>query len=92
MKRTYRAGRSSGKSTGLKQRRRRLDARLERAAARQSLEEVIDLGPVQLPLGPEALQAMLSEELHSFAESGVDGDEISWQGSTGLLAEPEGFV
>jgi hypothetical protein len=31
------------------------------------LEEVIDLGPVQLPLGPEALQAMLSAELHSFA-------------------------
>jgi len=28
---------------------------------------VIDLGPVQLPLGPEALQAMLTDELHSFA-------------------------
>jgi transposase-like protein len=31
------------------------------------LKEVIDVGPVQLPLGPEALQAMLSEEIHSFA-------------------------
>jgi transposase-like protein len=31
------------------------------------LEELIDLGPVQLPLGPEALQAMLTDELHSFA-------------------------
>lgn len=67
MKRTYRAGRSSGKSAGLKERRRRLNRRRERAAARQSLEEVVDLGPVQLPLGPEALQAMLSQELHSFA-------------------------
>ena len=67
MKRTYRVGQSSGKSSSLKQRRRRMDERRERAAARQSLEEVIDLGPVQLPLGPEALQAMLSEELHSFA-------------------------
>lgn len=67
MKRTYRAGASSGKSAGLKRRRRRLDMRRERAAVRQPLEEVIGLGPVQLPLGPEALQAMLSNELHSFA-------------------------
>lgn len=67
MKRTYRTGWSSGKSAGLKHRRRRLDERREQATNRQSLEEAIDLGPVQLPLGPEALQAMLSEELHSFA-------------------------
>jgi transposase-like protein len=67
MKRTYRVGQSSGKSSSLQQRRRHWDERRERAAARHSLEEVIDLGPVQLPLGPEALQAMLSEELHSFA-------------------------
>lgn len=67
MKRTYRAGLSSGKSAGLKRRRSRLDLRRERATAKQSLEEVIELGPVQLPLGPEALQAMLTDELHSFA-------------------------
>lgn len=67
MKRTYRAGASSGKSAGLKRRRRRLDMRRERAAVKQSVEEVVGLGPVQLPLGPEALQAMLSDELHSFA-------------------------
>jgi putative transposase len=67
MKRTYRAGASSGKSAGLKRRRRRLDMRRERAAVKQSVEEVVGLGPVQLPLGPEALPAMLSDELHSFA-------------------------
>ena len=66
MKRTYRAAQLSGKSADRKQHRRRLDERRQRAAG-QSLEEVIDLGPVQLPLGPEALQALLSEELHSFA-------------------------
>ena len=60
MKRTYRAAQLSGKSADRKQHRRQ-------RAAGQSLEEVIDLGPVQLPLGPEALQALLSEELHSFA-------------------------
>ncbi|MGB2890806.1 MAG: IS256 family transposase [Candidatus Acidiferrales bacterium] len=67
MKRTYRAGGSCGKSSGLQQQRGRLDERRERAAAKRPLEEVIDLGPVQLPLGPEALQAVLSEEIHSFA-------------------------
>jgi putative transposase len=67
MQRTYRAGLASGKSAGLKRRRQHLDERRLRAAAKQSLEEVIDVGPVQLPLGPEALQAMLSDELHSFA-------------------------
>jgi putative transposase len=67
MKRTYRADRLSGKSASFRQRRRRLKERRARAAAKQSLEEMIDLGPVQLPLGPEALQAMLSDELHSFA-------------------------
>jgi hypothetical protein len=67
MKRTYRAGLASGKSRELKRHRTGLDQRRERAAAKLSLEEMIDLGPVQLPLGPEALQAMLSDELHSFA-------------------------
>lgn len=67
MRRTYRADARFGKSSELKRRRRRLDERRERAATRPSLEEVIALGPVQLPLGPEALQAMLSDELHSFA-------------------------
>lgn len=67
MKRTYRAGRLSDKSARFRQRRRCLNERRERAGARQSLEEMIDLGPVQLPLGPEALQAMLTDELHSFA-------------------------
>lgn len=66
MKRTYRAGRSSGKSAGLDRRRRRLDERRERAAA-QPWEEVIELGGVQLPLGPEALRAMLEGDLHRFA-------------------------
>jgi putative transposase len=67
MKRTYRAGRSSGKSAGFARGRHRLDERRKRAATKRSLEEVIDVGPVQLPLGQEALQAMLSDELHSFA-------------------------
>lgn len=67
MQRTYRAGESSGKSAALKRRRSRLDKRRKRAAGKPSLEEVIDVGPVQLPLGPEALQAMLTDELHSFA-------------------------
>lgn len=67
MKRTYRADRSSGKSARFGRGRRRLDEHRERAAARQSLEEIIQVGPVQLPLGPEALQAMLTGELHSFA-------------------------
>jgi putative transposase len=67
MKRTYRAGGLSGKSASFGRRRRRLDERREQAAARPSLEEMIDLGPVQLPLGPEALEAMLTDELHSFA-------------------------
>ena len=67
MRRTYRAGQSSGKSAGLQRRLQRLNERQQRAAAKQSLEEVIDLGPVQLPLGPEALQAILTGELHSFA-------------------------
>ena len=66
MKRTYRAGRSSGKSAGLDRRRRRLDERRERAAA-PPWEEVIELGGVQLPLGPEALRAMLEGDLHRFA-------------------------
>ena len=67
MQRTYRAGQSSGKSSELKRRRRRLDERRERAAAQQSWEDVIDLGPLQLPLGPEALRAMLEGDLHRFA-------------------------
>lgn len=66
MKRTYRAGRSSGKSAGLSRRRRRLDERREQAAARP-WEEAIELGEVQLPLGPEALRAMLEGDLHRFA-------------------------
>jgi putative transposase len=66
MKRTYRAGRSSGKSAGLGRRRRRLNERREQAAARP-WEEAIQLGEVQLPLGPEALRAMLEGDLHRFA-------------------------
>jgi putative transposase len=66
VKRTYRAGRSSGKSAELDRRRRRLDQRRERATAKP-WEEVIDLGEVQLPLGPEALRAMLEGDLHRFA-------------------------
>ena len=41
MKRTYRGSRSSDKSSCLKRRRRGLDGRRGRAAASQSLEEVI---------------------------------------------------
>jgi len=66
MKRTYRAGRLAGKSAGLARRRRHLDERRERAAARP-WEEVIEVGPVQLPLGPEALRAMLEEDVQRFA-------------------------
>lgn len=66
MKRTYRAGRSSGKSAGLDRRRRRLDERRARAAT-QPWEGVIELGGVQLPLGPEALRSMLEGDLHRFA-------------------------
>lgn len=66
MKRTYRAGRSSGKSAGLGRRRRHLNERREQAAARP-WEEAIELGEVQLPLGPEALRAMLEGDLHRFA-------------------------
>ncbi len=49
MRRTYRAERSSDKSSELKGRRHRLDQRRERAATKQSLEEVISLGPVRFP-------------------------------------------
>ena len=66
MKRTYRAGRSSGKTGGLGRCRRRLDERREQAAARP-WEEAIELGEVQLPRGPEALRAMLEGDLHRFA-------------------------
>jgi putative transposase len=66
VKRTYRAGRSSGKSAELERRRRRLDERREEATA-QPWEKVIELGGVQLPLGPEALRAMLEGDLHRFA-------------------------
>jgi putative transposase len=66
MKRTYRAGRLSGKSAGLGRRRRRLDERRKQAAARP-WEEAIELGAVQLPLGPEALREMLEGDLHRFA-------------------------
>jgi transposase-like protein len=43
-----------------------LDERREQATARP-WEEVIELGGVQLPLGPEALRAMLEGDLHRFA-------------------------
>jgi transposase-like protein len=43
-----------------------MDERRERATARP-WEEVIELGEVQLPLGPEALREMLEGDLHRFA-------------------------
>lgn len=66
MQRTYRAGASSGKSAQRKRRCREL-AKRQTKAKQRPLKEVIDVGPVQLPLGAEALQAVLTEELHSFA-------------------------
>jgi putative transposase len=67
MQRTYRAGASSDKSADRKRRGHELAKRRKAGAKRRPLKEVIDVGPVQLPLGPEALQALLSQEIHSFA-------------------------
>lgn len=67
MQKTYRSGASSDKSSDRKGRRRELAKRRQPKVKQRPLKEVIDVGPVQLPLGAEALQAVLREELHSFA-------------------------
>jgi transposase-like protein len=42
-------------------------AKRQTQAKQRPLKEVMEVGPVQLPLGAEALQAVLTEQLHSFA-------------------------
>jgi transposase-like protein len=69
MKRTYRKGRGVGKQRGLARVRRRLDERRRQATVPRELKGLIEVGQVQLPLGAEALQEMLSGDLHGFAIS-----------------------
>jgi putative transposase len=47
--------------------KRRRSAKEERLEAGKAVDQVIQVGSVQLPLGAEALEAMLREDLHRFA-------------------------